>query len=350
MAKEYKKLTDMTKAGGWAAKIGPEELATVLAKLPQNTSDKVSNLMVGLDTADDAAVYKLNDDLALIQTLDFFTPMVDDPYIFGQIAAANALSDVYAMGGEPTVAMNIVCFPSCHDMNVLGEILRGGADKVNESGCLLVGGHTVDDQEPKYGLSVSGIVHPDKVLANSTAKVGDKLVLTKPIGAGIMNTAMKAGLVDEETSNHVIEVMIHLNKYAAKSLGKFPVNSVTDVTGFGLLGHSLEMAKASEVTISIDSKKVPVMNHALDFARMGIIPEGAYKNMGYVQDDTYISEDVEEALSDIFHDPQTSGGLLISLPSEYADAIVEDMLSNGTISAAVIGEVIPKQEKYLEIN
>lgn len=306
--------------------------------------------MVGLDTADDAAVYKLNDDMALIQTLDFFTPMVDDPYIFGQIAAANALSDVYAMGGEPTVAMNIVCFPSCHDMNVLAEILRGGADKVNESGCLLVGGHTVDDQEPKYGLSVSGIVHPDKVLANSTARVGDKLVLTKPIGAGIMNTAMKAGLVDDETSKAVIEAMIHLNKYAAKSLDKFPVNSVTDVTGFGLLGHSLEMAKASDITISINSKDVPIMNQALDFAKMGIIPEGAYKNMGYVQDDIYISENVEEALSDIFHDPQTSGGLLVSLPGEHADDIVKDMLSNGTISAVVIGEVISKQEKYLEVH
>lgn len=310
----------------------------------------MSNLIVGLDTADDAAVYRLTDDVALIQTLDFFTPMVDDPYTFGQIAAANALSDVYAMGGEPTVAMNIVCFPSCHDMNVLGEILRGGADKVNESGCLLVGGHTVDDQEPKYGLSVAGVVHPHKVLANSTAKPGDKLVLTKPIGAGIMNTAMKAGIVDEETSNYVIEVMTHLNKYAAKSLGKFPVNSVTDITGFGLLGHTLEMAKASEVTIILESDKVPVMNQALDFARMGIIPEGAYKNMGYVQDDTVISDSVEEALSDIFHDPQTSGGLLVSLPAEYAEDIVEDMLGNGTITAAVVGEVVEKREKYLEVH
>lgn len=349
MAKEYKRLTEMTTAGGWAAKIGPEELASVLAKLPGNTSDKIGNLIVGLDTADDAAVYKLTDDKALIQTLDFFTPMVDDPYTFGQIAAANALSDVYAMGGEPIVAMNIVCFPSCHDMNVLGEILRGGADKVNESGCLLVGGHTVDDKEPKYGLSVSGIVHPQKVLANSTAKSGDKLILTKPLGAGIMNTAMKADLVDEESSKHVIEVMTHLNKYAAKSFDKFPINSVTDITGFGFLGHSLEMAQASEVTIVIDSKKVPIMNRALEFSQMGIIPEGAYKNMGYVQDEIFISEDVEESLSDILHDPQTSGGLLVSLPAEYADDIVEDMLKNGAITAVVVGDVIDKKEKYLEV-
>lgn len=349
MAKEYKKLTEMTKAGGWAAKIGPEELASVLSKLPKNTSTKIANLMVGLDTADDAAVYKLTDDKALIQTLDFFTPMVDDPYVFGQIAASNALSDVYAMGGEPIVAMNIVCFPSCHNMDVLAEILRGGADKVNESGCLLVGGHTVDDQEPKYGLSVSGIVHPDKVLANSTAKVGDKLVLTKPLGAGIMNTAMKVELVDEKTSKHVIDVMTHLNKYAAKSFNKFPINSVTDITGFGLLGHCLEMAEASSVTIKIDSKNVPLMNRALEFAKMGIIPEGAYKNMAYVQGKCSISKDVEEALSDILHDPQTSGGLLVSLPAEYAQDIVEDMLNNGAISAAIIGEVVEKKEKHLEV-
>lgn len=310
----------------------------------------MKNLIVGLDTADDAAIYKLTDEIALIQTLDFFTPMVDDPYLFGQIAAANALSDVYAMGGEPTVAMNIVCFPSCHDMNVLGEILRGGADKVNESGCLLVGGHTVDDKEPKYGLSVSGIVRPDKVLANSTAKVGDKLVLTKPLGAGIMNTAMKPGLVDEKTSKYVTDVMAHLNKYAAMSFKKFPVNAATDITGFGMLGHTLEVAKASNVTIVLDSKSIPIMDQALDFARMGVIPAGAYKNMGYVQDDVLISSSVEEALSDVLHDPQTSGGLLVSLPGEYAEFICEDMLKNGAICATIVGEVVEKREKFVEVN
>lgn len=347
MAKEILKLTDMTSAGGWAAKIGPEELASVLSKLPKNTSDKMKNLIVGLDTADDAAIYKLTDDIALIQTLDFFTPMVDDPYMFGQIAAANALSDVYAMGGEPTVAMNIVCFPSCHDMEVLGEILRGGADKVNESGCLLVGGHTVDDKEPKYGLSVSGVVHPDKVLANSTSRVGDKLILTKPLGAGIMNTAMKPGLVDNKTADYVTTVMSHLNKYAAMSFKKFPVNAATDITGFGMLGHTLEVAKASNVTIRLDSKAIPIMDQALDFARMGIIPEGAYKNMGYVQDDVIISENIEEALSDILHDPQTSGGLLVSLPAEYAEDMCKDMLENGSICAEIVGEVVEKEDKFV---
>ncbi len=197
-----KKLTMMTTSGGWAAKIGPEVLASVLSQLPKN--DNVENLLVGLETSDDAAVYKLNEEMALIQTLDFFTPMVDDPYIFGQIAAANSLSDVYAMGGKPIVAMNIVCFPACHDMDVLAQILKGGFDKVKESGAILVGGHTVDDKEPKYGLSVSGIIHPERVLSNATAKVGDKLILTKPIGVGILNTAMKEGLVSEEISKIVI--------------------------------------------------------------------------------------------------------------------------------------------------
>ncbi len=346
---EYKRLTEMTKAGGWAAKIGPEDLAIVLAKLPKNDNEKMKNLIVGLDTSDDAAVYKINEETALIQTLDFFTPMVDDPYIFGQIAAANALSDVYAMGGEPTVAMNIVCFPSCHDMNVLGEILRGGFDKVKESGCLLVGGHTVDDQEPKYGLSVSGIVHPNKVLSNANAKPGDKLILTKPLGAGIMTTAMKVDLLDEKMSKNVIEVMTHLNKYAASCLSKYDVHSVTDVTGFGMIGHTLEMAKGSEVTILLDSTKMPIIDGAIGFAEMGIVPEGAYKNIGYSQDDTYFSPDVKESVSDILHDPQTSGGLLVSVASEFAESLANEMIKCGAIVAEIVGEVVEKKEKYIEV-
>ena len=344
-----KRLTDMTTSGGWAAKIGPEVLASVLSQLPKNESDKLGNLLVGLETSDDAAVYKLNDEMALIQTLDFFTPMVDDPYVFGQIAASNSLSDVYAMGGKPTVAMNIVCFPSCHDMNVLSEILKGGMDKVKESGALLVGGHTVDDKEPKYGLSVSGIVHPDKVLSNATCKVGDKLVLTKPIGVGILNTAMKEGLVDEETSKIVVETMVHLNKYAAMSFDNIEVNSVTDVTGFGLLGHALEMAKASEVTIEIEANEVPIINGAIDMARMGIIPAGMYRNKEYIGKDV-ILEGIEEAMEDILHDPQTSGGLLVSVRADLADKLVEDMKKNGSIEAKIIGNVIDKKDSYIKVN
>mgnify|MGYP003069762367 FL=1 len=351
MAKEYKRLTEMTSAGGWAAKIGPEVLADVLSQLPKNDNEKVGNLLVGLDTADDAAIYKLDDEKALIQTLDFFTPMVDDPYIFGQIAAANSLSDIYAMGGEPIVAMNIVCFPSCHDMQVLAEILKGGFSKVKESGALLVGGHTVDDKEPKYGLSVSGLVHPDRVQANSTARPGDKLILTKPVGTGILSTAMKEDLVSKEVVDKVIETMVHLNKYAAMSVDKFEVHSITDITGFGLLGHAMEMAKASDVTIEINSKNVPILDGAIEMAEMGIVPSGAYNNMGYIQDDVMKDESVPESIEDCLYDPQTSGGLLVAVRADQADDIVKDMLANGSIVAEVIGEVKEKYEngKYIHV-
>ncbi len=305
-------------------------------------------MLVGLETSDDAAVYKLNEETALIQTLDFFTPMIDDPYIFGQIAASNSLSDVYAMGGVPLVAMNIVCFPACHDMNVLAEILKGGFDKVKESGALLVGGHTVDDKEPKYGLSVSGIVHPKKVLSNATAQVGDKLVITKPIGVGILNTAMKEDLVEKELADKVIEVMVHLNKYAAMSFDKIEVNSATDVTGFGLLGHALEMAKASDVSIEINSKEVPILEGAVDMAKMGIIPAGMYRNKEYVGKDVEL-QNIEIEIEDVLYDPQTSGGLLVSVNSDLAEMLVEDMKKNGSIEAKIIGEVKSRGDKYIKV-
>ena len=286
--------------------------------------------------------------MALIQTLDFFTPMVDDPYVFGQVAAANSLSDVYAMGGNPIVAMNIVCFPSCHDMDVLAKIMKGGFDKVRESGALLVGGHTVDDKEPKYGLSVSGIAHPNKILSNANSKVGDVLILTKPLGLGILNTAIKANLIKKDTENKVIEVMTHLNKYAAMSFNKIQVNSVTDITGFGLLGHALEMAKASEVSIHINSKDVPIIDESLDMAKMGIIPAGMYRNKQYIEKDVEI-KDVDTALIDILYDPQTSGGLLVSVNAKYADKLIKDMKLNGSIEAKIIGCVKSKGEKYITV-
>lgn len=345
---KYKRLTEMTTSGGWAAKIGPEVLASVLSQLPKNDNSNLENLLVGIDTADDAAVYKLNDEMALIQTLDFFTPMVDDPYVFGQVAAANSLSDVYAMGGNPIVAMNIVCFPSCHDMDVLAKIMKGGFDKVRESGALLVGGHTVDDKEPKYGLSVSGIAHPNKILSNANSKVGDVLILTKPLGLGILNTAIKANLIKKDTENKVIEVMTHLNKYAAMSFNKIQVNSVTDITGFGLLGHALEMAKASEVSIHINSKDVPIIDESLDMAKMGIIPSGMYRNKQYIEKDVDI-KDVDTALIDVLYDPQTSGGLLVSVNAKYADKLIKDMKLNGSIEAKIIGCVKSKGEKYITV-
>ena len=343
---KLKTLTQMTTSGGWAAKIGPEVLASVLSKLPKNKKDE--NLLVGLETSDDAAVYKLSEDQALIQTLDFFTPMIDDPYTFGQIAAANSLSDVYAMGGKPIVAMNIVCFPSCHDMDVLAEILKGGSDKVKESGAILVGGHTVDDKEPKYGLSVSGIVHPDKVLSNATAQVGDKLILTKSIGVGILNTAMKEGLVSDEISNKVIENMVELNKNAAECFDKIKVNSVTDITGFGLLGHVLEMAKASNVSIELESSNIPILEGAIDMASMGIIPAGMYRNKDYISKDVLL-KNIEESLEDILYDPQTSGGLLISVKEELAEELIDIMKKNNVKDVSIIGTVKNKEEKYITV-
>lgn len=302
-----------------------------------------------MDTSDDAAVYKLNESQALIQTLDFFTPMVDDPYTYGQVAAANSLSDIYAMGGTPIVAMNIVCYPSCNSMDVLSEILRGGMDKVKESGALLVGGHTVDDKEPKYGLSVSGLVDPNKVLTNADARVGDKLIITKPLGMGILNNAYRGGILDDETEKKLINVMTHLNKYAAQSFDKFDISSVTDITGFGLLGHAFEMAKGSGTSLIIDSKKVPIIPQTDEMAKMGMVPAGAYNNMGYIQDNVEISGDVEEYMEDILYDPQTSGGLLVAVRPDQAEDLCADMLNNGSLVAVVVGEVIEKKDNYIYV-
>lgn len=340
------KLTQMTKSSGWAAKVGPDILAQVLCHLPITVDD---NLIVGLDTSDDAAVYKLNDDLAMIQTLDFFTPIVDDPYTFGQIAAANSLSDVYAMGGEPKLAMNIVCFPNCLDPSILTEILKGGYDKVKEAGALVVGGHTVEDDEPKYGLSVTGFAHPSKILTNSNARPGDLLILTKPLGVGIINTAVKGELADKDSYDEAVMVMATLNKYAKEAMDQVSgINSLTDITGFGLLGHGLEMAMASNVSIRIYHKNIPVIAKALEYAGMGLVPAGAYSNREYVGRRVLIDERVPKSMEDILFDPQTSGGLLISIEKDKADLLL-DKLTKIPTKYAVVGEVIEKQEYYLYV-
>lgn len=339
-----KRLTELTKSSGWAAKVGPDILAQVLCQLPKTYDDR---LLVGLDTSDDAAVYKINDDLALIQTLDFFTPVVDDPYTFGQIAASNSLSDVYAMGGDPKLAMNIVCFPNCLSPGVLAEILRGGYDKVAEAGAITVGGHTVEDDEPKYGLSVAGFVHPDKVLANSTAKPGDTLVLTKPLGLGIINAAIKGEIVDKETYDEAVMIMTTLNKYAKEAIDRTGgVNSLTDITGFGLLGHALEMAEGSSVTIVIDHASIPIISKALEYASMGIVPAGTYDNRKHIGDRAYIDENIPQSIEDILFDPQTSGGLLISIPEERAEKLLKELKDTPT-RFAVVGKVMEKQEYSL---
>jgi selenide, water dikinase len=284
------------------------------------------NLIVGLESPDDAGVYKLDSNTALIQTLDFLTPVTDSPYEFGQIAAANSLSDVYAMGGSPITVMNIVCFPG-KDMaeSILTETLQGGLDKIDESGATLVGGHTVDDPEFKYGLSVTGIVHPDKVLTNSGAQSGDVIILTKPVGTGIMSTAIKKRVAKEEHVKEVVKVMSMLNKTAAGVMSQFQVNACTDVTGFGLAGHLLEMAKGSKKYIRLETQKVPLLNNVLDFANRGMVPGGASKNRIFFEKFIQVGKSVDRAMLDLMFDPQTSGGLLISLKKEEGKAFIEKM-------------------------
>ena len=304
------------------------------------------NLLVGIETSDDAGVYKLSDDVALVQTLDFFTPIVNDPYHFGRIAAANALSDVYAMGGRPLTAMNIVCFPIT-DMpkEILKEILRGGLEKIHEANAVLVGGHSVDDQELKYGLSVTGIVHPEKILTNKAAKVGDKLILTKPIGTGIIATAIKGKLATQAALETMIEVTSTLNDQASQVMLRYETHACTDVTGFGLGGHLLEMARASRVEIAIHAERVPIMPEAKEYALMGLIPAGSYATKHFCEHMVETKPGLETIVMDLIFDPQTSGGLIISVGPDNTDACVRELRDKGIKSAAVIAEVIGPHPK-----
>ncbi|KEZ88234.1 segregation protein A [Lacrimispora celerecrescens] len=307
------------------------------------------NLLVGIETSDDGAIYKVNEETALIQTLDFFTPVVDDPYTFGQVAAANALSDIYAMGGEPKVALNIVAWPNCVNPALLGKILEGGASKVVEAGAVLAGGHSIQDDEPKYGLSVTGFVHPDKVFKNCEARPGDVLILTKPLGTGIVNTAVKADMASEEAKQEVIRVMTSLNKKAKQVIEHYDVHSCTDVTGFGLAGHAVEMAEGSGVTIEISVKDLPIQKEAISLAQMGLIPEGAYRNRSYTEEKLDFGE-TEEYLRDIFCDPQTSGGLLISVSPEDAKNIMKDLKEAQMETAyGIIGRVVEQEGKSVKL-
>ena len=294
---------------------------------------------MGFEAASDAAVYRLREDLALVATLDFFTPIVDDPYWFGQIAAANSLSDVYAMGGRPALALNIVCFPKEGDKGLLKEILRGGAEKVREAGAVLAGGHSVDDQEIKYGLAVIGLVPPEKFITNARAKPGDVLFLTKPLGTGIIATAIKGGLADKNVEARAVRVMATLNKAAAEAMVAVGVSAATDITGFGLLGHALEMAQASGVKMVISASKVPLLKEALEFVRLGLVPEGDYENLRFCEKLVEISPEVTQELVFLLHDAQTSGGLLVSVPREKAKAFYQELLKKGVFEAAEIGYV-----------
>ena len=291
----------------------------------------------------------MTDEVALIQTVYFFTPVVDDPYTFGQIAAANSLSDVYAMGGEPKIALNIVGFPNCLDPSILGEILAGGADKVKEAGAVLVGGHSVQDEEPKYGLCVTGFVHPKKIFKNYGCQPGDVLILTKQIGSGIINTAVKAELASEQEIRETVQVMSSLNKKAKEAAEGFSIHACTDVTGFGLLGHCAEMAKASDVSFRLRVSDIAFMSGAVEYAKMGLVPAGAYRNRSYVGGQVEAG-DTEECYLDLLYDPQTSGGLLFSVSADDAQALVES-LENAQIDTkvSVIGTVKDKMEKLIYV-
>ena len=333
---------DRCSIGGWANKIGPEVLSDVLSTLP-SVEDK--NLIVGFDKSDDAAVYKLTDEIALIQTLDFFTPMVDDPYIFGQIAAANSLSDVYAMGGTPKTAMNIVCFPEKMDINILGEVLRGGAEKVAEAGAVLSGGHSIHDPEIKYGLSVTGIAHPDKILKNHGCQNGDILICTKKLGTGIVTTASKVGLASENALNTSIKNMTTLNKYAGEILIKYPVTACTDITGFGFLGHAYEMASNSNKTLIFEKDFIPFIEEAKEYAQDFLITTGGQKNRNFVGNNVDF-QNVPLWLQEILFDPQTSGGLLFSIPAQYVGNIMKEF-SIAKVDAVIIGSVVEKEKKFI---
>jgi selenide,water dikinase len=318
--------------------MGPGDLAKAITGLPL-ISDP--NLITGIEHADDAGIYKLSEELAIIQTVDFFTPIVDDPFIFGQVAVANSLSDVYAKGGRPLTALNIVCFPvKTMDISILREILTGGLDKMREAGVVLVGGHSVEDKELKYGLSVTGTIHPEKVVLNNGSKAGDKLLLTKPLGTGIVNTALKRGKATDEAVSKAINYMITLNNKASELMMTVSVHACTDITGFGLLGHACEMIEGTDVGMVIYSTEVPYIEEAKELAEMGMTPGGTQRNRDYRGNMVKIDQDVPGYLMDIFFDPQTSGGLLISAPEAVAESLLKMMHEDGIKEAAIIGEIV----------
>lgn len=299
------------------------------------------NVLVGLSRADDAGVYQVSEELALIQTVDFFTPVVDDPYGFGQIAAANALSDVYAMGGEPKTAMNLVGFPLKQmDLSILRQVIQGGIDKVREAGAVILGGHSVEDEEFKYGLSITGFIHPRRILTKQGLRAGDRLVLTKPLGTGIVNTAIKGNLATGEITRQVTAIMAALNRTAAAVMRQYPVHACTDITGFGLIGHLAEMIQGTALGLTITVERLPIIDVALGFAAMGMVPGGAHKNRSFREAMVDMRNGIDPAMQDIVYDPQTSGGLCIAVERTSAEALVENLQREGVEHAAIIGEVV----------
>ena len=340
------KLTKLASCAGCGAKVGAGTLCNLLTGFQTHYD---ANLLVGYDKSDDASVYRVSDELAIVQTTDFFPPIVDDPFMYGQIAATNALSDVYAMGGEPKLALNIMCIPEKMDKATVQEILRGGYAKAYEAGAIITGGHTIHGAEPIYGLAVTGFVKPENVWTNSGAQPGDVLLLTKPLGVGILTTAAKAGLVEQELLDKLYMQMSTLNKYAHDVLVNYSVHACTDVTGFALLGHSLEMAQGSGVTVHLKAQAVPYHEEAYEMADMGFIPAGAYRNRDFAEAGVRVVGEVARALQDIFYDPQTSGGLLCAVPATEAEACLAELRAVAP-STRIIGYVTEKLDSaiYLE--
>ena len=307
-------------------------------------------MLVGTETGDDAGVYRLRPDLAIVNTVDFFTPIVDDPYIFGQISAANSLSDVYAMGGDPKTCMNIVCFPKGKmDIEILGEILKGGADKVKESGAVIIGGHSIIDEEIKYGMAVTGVIHPDKIFRNVGVQEGDALILTKPLGTGIITTALKKGKASDESVSEAVKSMTTLNAAASFVARKHPVHACSDVTGFGLLGHALGMASGSSVTLLIESAKMPLLRGAPRLAEKGYITGGCKRNREYLNNKMTIDKSIREGLVEIALDPQTSGGLLLAVAKRHAAKLVEDLHAAGVTDATEVGYATSLQKAWVRL-
>jgi len=319
----------------------------VLHSLPKF---KNPDMLVGTETGDDAGVYRLRPDLAIVNTVDFFTPIVDDPYIFGQISAANSLSDVYAMGGEPKTCMNIVCFPKGKmEIEILGEILKGGADKVMESGAVVIGGHSIIDEEIKFGMAVTGVIHPDKIFRNVGVQEGDVLILTKPLGTGIITTALKKGKASEESVNEAVKSMTTLNAAASLVARKHPVHACSDVTGFGILGHALGMASGSGVTLVIESAKLPLLRRAPRLAEKGYITGGCKRNQEYLNDKMVIDKSIREGLIQVALDPQTSGGLLLAVAKRHAAKLVDDLHAGGVPHATEVGYATSLQKSWVRL-
>jgi selenide, water dikinase len=341
------RLTETVRCAGCASKIGPGALKDALNDIPVFSDPRVIR---GMESLDNAGVFKLSEELAIIQTVDFFPPLVDDPFTFGQIAVANALSDVYTMGGKPITAMNLVCFPvETMDPSVLRDVLRGGADKLIEAGTVLVGGHSIDDPVLKFGVAATGTVHPGKLVTNSGARPGDKIILTKAIGSGIIITAMKAGQVDDKTMATVIKSMVTLNKIASALMVEAGVRCATDITGFGFLGHTIQLANNSKVGIGIKSASVPLFPRILEFTAKGLCPGGLYRNRDFYAPSVKTTGDISTDLLDAFHDPQTSGGLLMCVAPRQAEILLDKLREAGVSEAAIIGEIVGEHVGVISI-